>query len=204
MYAPDPSDRFSSPFIAPSLSAAEPTVADQAKDFLTLHGKQILIALVALAVVYFVLDFFVLSVHPVTISVKNAEGSSLTSTIALFYPGSSSPFKTETGGSVSVSLKKGEYHIEVNSSGFDPYSDSLTVGDEEAYSILLEKPLKTIIQSLTVPDQIFKGVDTTGSVYCTTRARATKRSNWRLKGILRMLPRRRERVFWCRGVRRLP
>ena len=52
---------------------AEPSVTDKAKDFVSAYGKKLLLLIAVIAVLYFLADFFVLSVKPVSISVVNAE-----------------------------------------------------------------------------------------------------------------------------------
>ncbi len=169
MYSPDPASRFDSPFLAPEFSDKPPSPVDQVKDLASLHGKKIVIGLVVLGVLFFAADFLFLSYKPVTFVVQNAEGEGLTSTIAIYAAGASDPVKSGTGRSLEASLKNGDYRLDVTSSGYESFSNTLTVGESSEYVIKLEKPLKTVFKSVDVPSQFFREVSTPASVVLTNK-----------------------------------
>jgi len=143
---------------------AEPSVTDKAKDFVSAYGKKLLLLIAVIAVLYFLADFFVLSVKPVSISVVNAENQGVSATISIFVPGQTQPVATGSGKTLDAQLKKGEYRIEVSSGGYETYSDALIIGDESEYSVQLEKPVQTIVKSVDLSQNVFLGQEVSGTV----------------------------------------
>lgn len=164
MYDNSKFSKFDSPYAGGGDFIQDEGPLDQAKNFLSDHGKKIIAVIIVLAIGYFVYDFFIGSYQNVTFSVINTEGKAISGArITVQKVGETESRLVEAGQ--TVSLRRGSYNLEISASGFDDSAESLEVTKDETKPITLNKKLVTEFVSVSgFPTELYLGQKTTGQI----------------------------------------
>ncbi len=146
---PDSERKYDSPGSGNEEEFYEDSPMDKAKetagmaiDAVKANKKKIIIGLVALAILFFVADFFVFSIKEVSFSVNDTEGLELSDALVKISGTDGKEIETIRSGK-KISLRKGTYFYSVALAGYKPLNrTSFEVQDAMEVEKTLEKNLK--------------------------------------------------------------
>jgi len=156
-------DKYDDPYSEDNTELYNKTPVDQAKeigsqtgDFLKKYAVLIVIGIVGLLVVFFVYDFFVGSYQQVSISVKDTEGQNINADIII--RGADGKPVEQTRSNREVSLKNGDYTIDVAADGFKTISGRQIGISQSNTTFVIEMEIgKKLELSGSFPSSFFTG-----------------------------------------------
>ncbi|MCX8158145.1 MAG: hypothetical protein N3D73_00585 [Candidatus Diapherotrites archaeon] len=132
-------------------------VIDGTKEFLSKYKFVILLIIIIAAISLFLYDYFIGSYRDVIFEIKNTEGENIAANVKIY--DESNKIVASFSGSRIISLKKGNYLVEIGQIGYIPKTLPLEVSDNE------NKVVVTILKGIdvelsvktTAPDMVFQG-----------------------------------------------
>ncbi len=165
MYREDRLAAYDSPYLSNQPAFSEEGPLDQAKNFLSDHGKAIIAVIILLATGYFLYDFFIGSYQNVSFNVQDNEGNDLDGAQFTVTPSGQTNALFSHDAPKNVSIKRGEYEVYATANGFLDKTETVSITPEKTtVELILQKRLSTQIESVSFPRELFLGQTATASI----------------------------------------